>query len=184
MPGIKNDHTLWVPECDNFNYKDFIMAYKLWSHACPGCIQPCYLSSFRNLLAPLGASVCKHLYDNSGGCSLNWMLKTYEEQSVAAAALEELGMDGEEVGGIVAFAMDLYDNGIITKEDLGGIDLEWGNLNSALELMKNIAHREGKAANALADGFLRAEKAFGDESIPYAYEIHGCAMDTQEMRTG
>ncbi len=184
MPGIKNNHALWDPECDNYNYKDFIMRYKLWSHACPGCIQPCYLSSFKNLPPPLGATVCKHLYDNSGGCALNWKLKTYEEQSVVAAALEELGMDGEELGGIVAFGMDLYEHGIITKEDLDGIDLEWGNLGSALELMKKIAYRKGTAANALADGFLRAEKVFGDESIPYAYEVHGCAMDTQEIRTG
>jgi aldehyde:ferredoxin oxidoreductase len=184
MPGIKNNHTLWVPECDNYNYKDFLMRYKLWSHSCPGCIQPCYLSSFKNLPAPLGAVVCKHLYDNSGGCSLNWMLKTYEEQSVVAAALEELGMDGEEVGGIVAWAMDLYEHGIITQADLDGIDLKWGDLDAALELMKKIAHREGKAPNALADGFWRAEKVFGDESIWYAYEVHGCAMNTQEMRAG
>lgn len=184
MPGIKNNHTLWVSECDNYNYKDFLMRYKLWSHSCPGCIQPCYLSSFKHLPPPLGAVVCKHLYDNSGGCSLNWMLKNYEEQSVVAAALEELGMDGEEVGGIVAWAMDLYEHGIITQADLDGIDLQWGDLDAALALMQKIAYREGKAPNALADGFWRAEKVFGEESIWYAYEVHGCAMDTQEMRTG
>ena len=183
MSGIKNNHTFWVPECDNYNYKDFITRYKLWSHAYPGCPQACYLSSFRNLPAPLGASVCKHLYDNSGGCSLNWMIKTYEEQSVVTAALEEMGMDGEELGGLVAWAMDLYEHGIITKEDLDGIDLKWGDLDAALELMKKIAHREGKAPNALADGFRRAEKVFGDKSIWYAYEIHGCANDTQDMRS-
>jgi aldehyde:ferredoxin oxidoreductase len=184
MPGIKNNHTLWVKECDNYNYKDFVMKYGLWSHACPGCIRACHMSSYRNLPGPLGASVCKHLYDNSGGCALNWMIKTYEEQSIVAAALEELGMDGEEVGGIVAWAMDLYDHGIISKEDLGGIDLKWGSLEASLELLKKIAYRDGKAPNALADGFLRAEKVFGDESKWYAYEVHGCAMDTQDMRTG
>jgi len=184
MPGIRNNHTLWVPEVDNYNYKDFIMQYKIWTHACPGCFSPCYQSSFKNLPAPLGATICKHLYDNSGGCALNWMLKTYEEQSVVAAALEELGMDGEETGGIVAWAMDLYEHGILTRADLDGIDLKWGDLDAALELMKKIAHREGKAPDALADGFRRAEKVFGDESVWYAYEVHGCAMDTQDMRTG
>jgi aldehyde:ferredoxin oxidoreductase len=84
------------------------------------------------------------------------MLKTYEEQSVVAAALEEMGMDGEETGGIVAWAMDLYEHGIITRADLDGIDLKWGDLDAALELMKKIAHRKGKAPNALADGFWRA----------------------------
>jgi aldehyde:ferredoxin oxidoreductase len=184
MSGIKNNHTLWVPECDNYNYKDFVMRYKLWSHACPGCPNACNLSSFRNLPAPLGASVGKHVYDNSGACALNWMLKTYEEQSVVATALEELGMDGEEIGGIIAWAMDLYEHGIISQADLDGIDLKWGDLDAALGLLKKIAHREGKAPSALADGFLRAEKVFGDESIWYAYEVHGCAMDTQDMRTG
>ncbi|MCW4014328.1 MAG: hypothetical protein NWF07_15260 [Candidatus Bathyarchaeota archaeon] len=183
MTGVKNNHSFWDPICDNYNYNDYMMKYRLWHHACPGCIIGCYVSSFDNN-PTLGATVCKHLYDNSGGCSANWMLKTYEEQSVVSAALEELGMDGEELGGVVAWAMDLYEHGIITQEDLGGIDLKWGDLDAALALMKKIAYREDKAPNALADGFRRAEQVFGEESIWYAYEVHGCAMDTQEMRSG
>jgi aldehyde:ferredoxin oxidoreductase len=91
-------------------------------------------------------------------------------------------MDGEELGGLIAWTMDLYDNGIITKEDLGGIDLTWGNLDATLQFMKAVAYREGKAANAIADGFRRAYEVFGDESIWYAAETHGCAIDTQDMR--
>jgi aldehyde:ferredoxin oxidoreductase len=48
----------------------------------------------------------------------------YEEMAGISALVDELGMDSEEVGGLVAWSMDLYEHGIITREDLGGIDLK------------------------------------------------------------
>jgi aldehyde:ferredoxin oxidoreductase len=94
----------------------------------------------------------------------------------------ELGMDGEELGGLVAWAMDLYEHGIITREDLDGIELKWGDVAAACELLKKIAYKQGRAPAALAEGFRRAYQIFGEESKWYAFEVHGCAAPTYDVR--
>ena len=116
-----------------------------------------------------------------GGLDANIMLG-YEEMTEISSLEDELGMDGEELGGIVAWAMDLYEHGIITKEDLGGIDLQWGNVEATCELLKKIAYKEGRAPAALAEGFRRAYEVFGEESKWYAFEVHGCAAPTYDVR--
>jgi aldehyde:ferredoxin oxidoreductase len=106
----------------------------------------------------------------------------YEEMSEISALIDELGMDGEELGGIVAWAMDLFEHGIITKADLGGIDLKWGNVEATCELLRKIAYKQDRAPAALAEGFRRAYKVFGKDSIPLAMEVHGCAAPTYDVR--
>jgi aldehyde:ferredoxin oxidoreductase len=96
--------------------------------------------------------------------------------------VDELGMDSEELGGLVAWAMDLYEHGIISQEDLGGIDLQWGSLEATCELIKKIAYKEGRAPAALAEGFRRAYEVFGEKAKWYAFEVHGCAAATYDVR--
>ena len=77
----------------------------------------------------------------------------------------------EELGGLVAWAMDLYQHGIIAKADLDGIDLKWGDLAATCELLKKIAYKKGKAPAALAERFRWAYDVFGEASKWYAFEI-------------
>ena len=37
------------------------------------------------------------------------------------------GIDTISAGTIIGFAIELYENGILTKKDTDGIDLKWGN---------------------------------------------------------
>jgi len=46
-------------------------------------------------------------------------------------------------GNIVGFLMECWDNGILNLERTGGIDLSWGNADSALELLHQMARGEG-----------------------------------------
>jgi aldehyde:ferredoxin oxidoreductase len=106
----------------------------------------------------------------------------YEEMTEFNGLVDELGMDSEELGGLVAWAMDLYEHGIITKKDLGGIDLKWGDVDATCELIKKIAYKEEQAPTALAEGFRRAYKVFGEESKWYAFEVHGCGCPSSDLR--
>ena len=51
----------------------------------------------------------------------------------------------------IAFAMDLYDRGIVTTEDTGGIELSWGNVDAMEELIHQIVHREEFGNRQAAD---------------------------------
>ena len=53
------------------------------------------------------------------------------------------GFDTISGGCTVAFAMDCYDQGILTQADTDGLDLSWGNAEAILALVHKIGKREG-----------------------------------------
>ena len=55
----------------------------------------------------------------------------------------EYGIDTISAGALIAFAMECYENGILTKEDVAGMDLSWGNPDALPELVRMISFREG-----------------------------------------
>ena len=68
-----------------------------------------------------------------------------------------LGLDTISTGSVLAFAMDLFDRGIVTQIDTNDIKLTWGNADAMEEMMNMIARRSGFGA-ILADGVLRASR--------------------------
>ena len=177
--GIKNNHLSWDPVVEKSNALVHNLKYNVWTDGCPGCAASCFVPFFKN--SDNGAFAGEFRHDNTGNFNANIMVG-YEEMTEISSLIDELGMDGEELGGLVAWAMDLYEHGIITKEDLGGIDLQWGSVSATNELLKKIAYKEGKAPAALAEGYRRAYKVFGDKSIWYAWEFHGCSGGTYDAR--
>ena len=177
--GIKNSHLSYHPIVEESDMHAHEMKYRIWTVGCPGCAAACKVPFFKN--SQRGTFGGEFRHDNNGGFNANIMLG-YEEMTEISALLDELGMDGEELGGIVAWAIDLYENGIITKEDLGGIDLQWGSVEATCELLRKIAYKEGKAPAALAEGYRRAYEVFGDSSRWYAFEVHGCSAPTYDIR--
>ena len=68
------------------------------------------------------------------------------------------GMDTISTGGLIAFAMECYENGIFKKGDAGVMDLRFGNVEAMVRMVEMIGKREG-LGNVLADGIsLAAEK--------------------------
>ena len=72
----------------------------------------------------------------------------------------EHGYDTISVGGTVAWAMECYDKGILTKEDLDGIELSWGNAEAIVAITEKICKSEG-VGKILAEGSEHAAKTFG-----------------------
>jgi aldehyde:ferredoxin oxidoreductase len=71
------------------------------------------------------------------------------------------GVDSITCGGTMAFAMECYEKGIITKDDTGGIDLRFGNGEAMLEVLKQIVTKSGKLGPILAEGSARAAQVWG-----------------------
>jgi aldehyde:ferredoxin oxidoreductase len=86
-----------------------------------------------------------------------------------------LGIDTISTGSVIAFAMDLYDRGIVTIEETDGIDLTWGNADAMEETMKKIATRTG-FGDILADGVFRAAQKIGRGAEKYAYHVKGVEL--------
>jgi len=82
------------------------------------------------------------------------------------------GLDTISAGCTVAFAIECYENGLITKEDTGGIELKWGNAEAIVAMTEKMARREG-FGDVLADGTKIAVEKIGKGSEKYAVHIGG-----------
>ncbi len=76
---------------------------------------------------------------------------------------DKLGLDVNEAGWVVAWAMECYAKGLLTQKDLDGLDLAWGNVEAAKTLLEKIARREG-VGDLLAEGVMRASRQVGAEA--------------------
>jgi aldehyde:ferredoxin oxidoreductase len=82
------------------------------------------------------------------------------------------GLDTISAGVAVTFAIECYENGILTKDDTGGLEMKWGNEDSIVAMTEQIAKRTGLGAT-LADGVKRASEKIGKGSEQYAMHIGG-----------
>jgi len=93
------------------------------------------------------------------------------------------GMDGISTGVIVAFAMDLYENGIITKKETDGLDLSFGNHEALVETVKRMGTRKGWLGDILAEGSMRAAEKIDKGAEKYANHIKGMELPGYDLRT-
>ncbi len=100
-----------------------------------------------------------------------WGSQIYQKDPGAVVMLsnevDRLGMDCNEGGWVVGWVMECYEKGILTKKDLDGLEMTWGNAEATLALMKNIAYRRGYG-NILAEGVKHAAEQIGGEAVNWA----------------
>ncbi len=99
--------------------------------------------------------------------------KNVETILVGNHLVDQYGIDNLEAGSLISWAMELYEEGIITDKDTDGLALEFGNDEALLEMVERIAFRKGKVGNALADGGIAASKIFGKNSFDYLIQVKG-----------
>jgi aldehyde:ferredoxin oxidoreductase len=88
---------------------------------------------------------------------------------------DRLGFENNEMGWVIGLAMECYEKGVLSREQLDGLDLRWGNVADVHALMRKIAHREG-VGDLLAEGVKRAAERIGGEAINFA--IHTAKGNT------
>ena len=99
----------------------------------------------------------------------------------AAELCNYYGMDAQSVGVTVGFAMDCHEKGILSHEDLGGIDAHFGNAEALVQLVEKIGKREG-IGNVLADGVKAAAAKIGKNSERLAQHIKGLEVTGYDLR--
>lgn len=72
------------------------------------------------------------------------------------------GVDSISAGTSIAFAMECFETGLLTKVHTGGMDLSFGNKESALELLHQMARGEG-FGRIVGQGVRRMKKIFAEE---------------------
>jgi len=86
--------------------------------------------------------------------------------------LNRAGMDSISAGGALAYAIESFENGLLTLEDTGGLELRWGNTQAILTLLDQMIARQG-LGDLLADGVKAAAQRIGRGSEHYAVHSGG-----------
>ncbi len=93
----------------------------------------------------------------------------------------QYGMDTISLGGTISWAMEAWDEGLLTADDTDGIDLSWGNHESIVKLIKMIAFREG-FGDLLAEGSARAAEKIGRGTEKFVMTVKKQEIAGQEPR--
>jgi len=146
--------------------------YSIGTAGCYGCVVHC---RHRYVLregshAPLYGEGPEYTSLGAFGTMVN--CKKMETILVANHLVNKYGLDTLETGGLIAWAMELYEKGILNTKQTDGLKLEWGDENVVFELIRKIAFREG-FGNVLADGFKNAVAKVGKGSDYYAIQVKG-----------
>ena len=91
------------------------------------------------------------------------------------------GVDSISCGGVIAFAMECFEHGLLTRSDTGGLDLRFGNGPAMLQMIEQIACREGLGA-LLAEGVARAAEEIGAGAEEFALHVKGAELAMHEPR--
>jgi aldehyde:ferredoxin oxidoreductase len=91
------------------------------------------------------------------------------------------GMDSISAGVIVGFAMDCYENGIITDKDTDGIEARFGNHEALVQLLEKMGKREG-IGDILAEGVKIAGEKIGKGAEKLAQHIKGVEVTGYDLR--
>ena len=91
------------------------------------------------------------------------------------------GMDTIAAGNVIAWAMDCYERGLLTKEETDGLSLNFSNKESAILLLEKISRREG-IGDLLAEGVARASKKLGKGSEEFAMHVKGLEIPAYDPR--
>lgn len=149
--------------------------------ACFGCAIAC--SSFTRGKSERfkGVSVEGPEYETLAMCGSNCGIDDIEAVIQFNRDCDFLGLDTISAGNAVAFGMELYERGILTKKDTDGLDLRFGNIDAYVEMPALLAHRKGIGA-ILADGTKRAAEKVGKGTDLYTCEVKGLEYPAYDPR--
>ncbi|MHA1939396.1 MAG: aldehyde ferredoxin oxidoreductase C-terminal domain-containing protein, partial [Candidatus Thorarchaeota archaeon] len=91
------------------------------------------------------------------------------------------GLDSISCGANIAFAMECFENGLLTKDKPGGLELSFGNGQAMLQMIEQIALRQS-LGGVLAEGVARAAKKIGVGADKFAHHIKGLELPMHEPR--
>ncbi len=80
-------------------------------------------------------------YESFAMVGFNTMVDDIEAVAYACELANMYSMDCISLGVVIAWAMESYEKGVISQRDTYGLDLQWGNAEAMVEMVKKIGER-------------------------------------------
>jgi aldehyde:ferredoxin oxidoreductase len=111
----------------------------------------------------------------------NCLIDNLEALCFANELCNRFGLDTISTGGVIAFAMEAYERGLIDRRDAGGIELKWGSPEALVETIRMIALRKG-LGETLGKGLKKASEELGRNSVEFAMHVKGLGLPAYDPR--
>ncbi|MFO7677926.1 MAG: aldehyde ferredoxin oxidoreductase family protein [Thermoplasmatota archaeon] len=152
------------------------------SGACFNCVIACWNKSSVKSGPYKNVSLVGPEYETIALMGTNLQLKTIEEVAFLNNICNELGMDTISLGGVLGFAVEAFEHNALTIEDLAGVLIGWGKTEEFSKLIHDIAFRNSKAGDILAEGVRYAAKKLGKKTLRYAVHAKGLEIPGYDPR--
>jgi aldehyde:ferredoxin oxidoreductase len=120
-------------------------------------------------------------YESVGTFGGQCQIDDLEAITMAHYLSNEYGLDTISAGASIAFAMECFEKGILTKSDTDGLDVAFGNAEVMIELVHKMAKREG-FGDFLAEGTRRMSQKLGRGSERFAMHVKGLELPAYDSR--
>ena len=148
--------------------------------ACNSCAMRCEHEAVVHE-GPYKGTLARMEYDNIWALGPNCGVDKLDAIIKAAELCNYYGLDATSTGVAISFLMDCHENGILSHEELDGIDAHFGNADTLVQLVEKIGKREG-IGDILADGVKMAAEKIGKNSIQLAQQIKGLEVPGYDLR--
>jgi len=126
-------------------------------------------------------------YELQAYLGTNLGIFTPEENVYLSSLIDDLGLCGIQTGNLLGFVAELFQRGILTKEDLDGLEPKWGDAEAFGALARKIASRDG-IGDLLAEGTYLAALKIGAmkhiDLLQYVVQCKGIGLGAHGIRSG
>jgi aldehyde:ferredoxin oxidoreductase len=129
------------------------------------------------------AGAHKPEYETLGMFGTNCLNSNIDSIIKANDLCNRYGVDTISTGATMAFTIECYERGIISKKDTDGIEMTWGNHRSIVAMTEKLVKREG-FGDVLADGIKKAAERIGKGADEYAMHIQGQEVPAHDPKFG
>ncbi len=177
----KNFQFSQYEDADKINAERLVEECLVSHKACFGCWMNCGKYSRAKMPGKKDVYVEGPEYETMALIGGSCAMKDINHVTYANYLCDNLGIDTMSGGSTVAFAMECYQKGIITKDDLEGHELRWGNIEDFEHFLRMIAERRG-IGDIFARGTKGAAEALGKDTKNFALQSKGLEFSGYDPR--
>jgi aldehyde:ferredoxin oxidoreductase len=156
--------------------------YTVRNKPCPNCTKPCGRIVRIDKGKYAGTELDGPEYETIYSLGANLEIDSFEALCHVNMMCDLYGLDAISAGLTVSWAMEAFEKGLLSSEDLDGIELNFGDVDATLEVLRKMAYRKGRVGALLSDGVKTASEKLGKGSSHFAVHSKGLELPAYDAR--
>jgi len=156
--------------------------YTVRNKSCPNCTKPCGRICRIKEGKYAGTELDGPEYETIYSLGTNLEIDDFEAVAYIHLKCDLLGLDAISAGLTISWLLEAYEKGLLTVDDLDGIEPKFGDVETILTILRKMAYKEGKIGALLSDGVKVASEKLGHGSDYFAMHSKGLELPAYDVR--